>query len=116
MKFNQFLIDGIYNYIPEKIQEEQREFCRFCSYRFYNLKLELAEYEAQIKGGRAKDYLDLSIDLYKTEINDKCKEKGCLLSKLNVDRRVILSYREETLLNNQRLNDLKEAKKWILKQ
>jgi len=95
MKFNQPFVEGIYNFIPKEMPEEQRELCRFCYYRFYKLRLELAEYEAQIKGGGTKDSLDLSIDLYKTELNGKCKEKGCLLSKLNFDRKVILSFEEK---------------------
>jgi len=92
MKFNNNLIDGIYNYVPEEMPDEQRRLCRFCAYRHYNLRLELAEYESQIKGGNARDYLDLSIDLYKTEIGESCREKGCLLSQLNSGRKVLLSF------------------------
>ncbi|MDO8517382.1 MAG: hypothetical protein Q7S33_04640 [Nanoarchaeota archaeon] len=94
MKFDKPFVEGIYNFIPEEMLEEQRKSCRFCSYRFYKLKLELAEYEAQIRGGSAREYLDLSINLYKTELKDKCKEKGCLLSKLNFEKKVILSFNE----------------------
>jgi len=104
MRFNQSMIDGIYNYVPEEMLDEQRRLCRFCAYRFYNLKLEIAEYESQIKGGSAKDYLDLSIDLYKTEMNPKCNGKGCLLAKLNEDKQVVLSFKE-TLLNKKQFSN-----------
>jgi len=99
--FNEYLAESvlIFNYIPEAMEKEQRDLCRFCYYRFFRLRFEVAESEAKEKGGKTEDYLDLSIRKYETEINAACKQEGCLLEKLN----------KETLLNNQKLNDLEEV-------
>ena len=99
-------IESRYNLLPKNMRRSQRDVCIGCEYRISRLQYDLAEDEAQKRGGSPRIYLG---GFYMRSI-PACDRKKCLVSGFVLIRGAKAPSSFKKIIKPRKLNKLNEIK------